>query len=224
MSIFLQNTKRRHRQYMHLCSKQIATATLELHERLCFAADRPEVRLACCLSSAKINISGPIKKLLLQELEIVVPDLDPAAPADGLVHKLRRGFAVALDRYANFMGSIGGLLLSAALLGLWLGLGKILGYNNSNWWLIIGTWGSIWRISVHINVQPIPLTFNTFICAGTRAWLASSMPLCCATCCATTAVSWRPSAMPLTRPTLRCWQPWPCLQCLRRPGHRSAHE
>ena len=40
---FLQNTKRRHRHYMHLCSDRITSLTLELHERLCIAADQPKV-------------------------------------------------------------------------------------------------------------------------------------------------------------------------------------
>lgn len=44
MITFLQNTKRRHRHYMQRCSQQIAALDLELHERLCFAADKPEVR------------------------------------------------------------------------------------------------------------------------------------------------------------------------------------
>ena len=30
-------------------------------------------------------------------------------------------------------------MLSLLLLGVWLGLGKVMGYNNANWWLIIGT-------------------------------------------------------------------------------------
>ena len=43
-------------------------------------------------------------------------------------------------RYANFMGSLGGLTLSVALAGLWVGLGQLLGFSNPNWWLIIGTY------------------------------------------------------------------------------------
>ena len=31
-------------------------------------------------------------------------------------------------------------MLSLVLLGVWLGLGKMMGYDDSNWWLIIGTY------------------------------------------------------------------------------------
>lgn len=31
-------------------------------------------------------------------------------------------------------------MLSIVLLGVWLGLGKVMGYDDSNWWLIIGTY------------------------------------------------------------------------------------
>ena len=46
---------------------------------------------------------------------------------------------VCVDRYALFMGSIGGLVLSVLLLGVWVGLGTPMGYDNPNWLLIIGT-------------------------------------------------------------------------------------
>ncbi len=47
---------------------------------------------------------------------------------------------VCVDRYALFMGSIGGLILSVLLLGVWVGLGTPMGYDNPNWLLIIGTY------------------------------------------------------------------------------------
>lgn len=52
-----------------------------------------------------------------------------------------------VDKYAKLIGSIGGIILSLLLLGLWLGLGKVMGYNNPNWWLIIGTYTGLVRIS-----------------------------------------------------------------------------
>lgn len=45
-----------------------------------------------------------------------------------------------VDRYANFMGSIGGILWSVMLLAVWLVIGSFMGYSNANWWLIIGTY------------------------------------------------------------------------------------
>lgn len=54
-----------------------------------------------------------------------------------------------VNTYAKFMGSIGGITLSLLLLGLWLGLGKVMGYDNSNWWLIIGTYTGLVSITVH---------------------------------------------------------------------------
>ena len=56
---------------------------------------------------------------------------------------------ICVDKYARFIGSIGGIILSLLLLGVWLGLGKLMGFNNSNWWLIIGTYPGLvspfWR-------------------------------------------------------------------------------
>ena len=48
-----------------------------------------------------------------------------------------------MDRYALFMGSMGGLLLSILLLGVWAGLGVPMGYDNPNWLLIIGTYSGL---------------------------------------------------------------------------------
>ena len=45
-----------------------------------------------------------------------------------------------VDRYANFMGSIGGIIWSVMLLAVWLVIGSFMGYSNANWWLIIGTY------------------------------------------------------------------------------------
>ena len=50
------------------------------------------------------------------------------------------GVHVCVDRYALFMSSLAGLLLSLALLGVWLGIGSVMGYGEANWWLIIGTY------------------------------------------------------------------------------------
>ena len=61
----------------------------------------------------------------------------------------RANFAphVCVDRYALFMGSMGGLLLSVLLLGVWVGLGTPMGYDNPNWLLIIGTYSGL--VSCH---------------------------------------------------------------------------
>ena len=50
------------------------------------------------------------------------------------------GVHVCVDRYALFMSSLAGLLLSLALLGVWFGIGSVMGYGQPNWWLIIGTY------------------------------------------------------------------------------------
>lgn len=44
MTTFLQNTKRRHRLYMHRCSAMLATIDQELEERLIAATDDGQVR------------------------------------------------------------------------------------------------------------------------------------------------------------------------------------
>ena len=50
------------------------------------------------------------------------------------------GAHVIVDRYACFMGSIGGLTMTFGLLIVWIILGDIIGYSNDNWWLAIGTY------------------------------------------------------------------------------------
>lgn len=69
-----------------------------------------------------------------------------------------------MDRYARFMSSLWGLLLSLALLCVWLGLGNVMGYGNSNWWLIIGTYTGLvrpcasltWHLSLSKTSQFLP--------------------------------------------------------------------
>ena len=65
-----------------------------------------------------------------------------AKPRPGMCGRFRANFGphVCVDRYAMFMGSIGGLILSVLLLGVWVGLGTPMGYDNPNWLLIIGTY------------------------------------------------------------------------------------
>lgn len=66
----------------------------------------------------------------------------PAERQPGCTGWLRANFGVyvCVDRYARFMGSMGGLLMSVLLLGVWVGLGNSMGYSNPNWWLIIGSY------------------------------------------------------------------------------------
>lgn len=73
------------------------------------------------------------------------PDFDLSEPHQhqpGAYGWVRANFGphVCVDRYALFMGSVGGLLLSVLLLGVWIGLGTPMGYDNPNWLLIIGTY------------------------------------------------------------------------------------
>ena len=44
MCTFLQNTKRRHRSYMHICSHRIVALDADLHERMGLATGNPRVR------------------------------------------------------------------------------------------------------------------------------------------------------------------------------------
>lgn len=53
---------------------------------------------------------------------------------------------ICVDKYARFIGSTGGILLSLLLLGVWLGLGSVMGFNKPNWWLIIGTYTGLVRL------------------------------------------------------------------------------
>ena len=55
------------------------------------------------------------------------------------------GVYVIVDRYANFIGSISGIILSCVLLAIWLVIGRVMGYDNANWWLIIGTYTGLVR-------------------------------------------------------------------------------
>ena len=58
-----------------------------------------------------------------------------------------------MDRYARFMSSLWGLLLSLALLCVWLGLGDVMGYGNPNWWLIIGTYTGLVRTCAFFTLR-----------------------------------------------------------------------
>jgi len=69
------------------------------------------------------------------------------------------GVFVIVDGYANFIGSIGGIVLSIVLLAVWLVIGSVMGYSNGNWWLIIGTYTGLVRLSY----MPI------FICKSNNA-------------------------------------------------------
>ena len=69
-------------------------------------------------------------------------------PGCGAHSRIARILYMCVDRYANFIGSIGGIVLSLLLLGIWLGLGKLMGYNDSNWWLIIGTYTGLVRLEL----------------------------------------------------------------------------
>ena len=62
-------------------------------------------------------------------------------------YKRNLGVYVIVDRYANFIGSIAGIVLSAVLLAVWLVIGSIMGYGNANWWLIIGTYTGLVSIT-----------------------------------------------------------------------------
>lgn len=66
----------------------------------------------------------------------------PAQRQPGICGWFRANFGVyvCVDRYARFMGSLGGLIMSLILLGVWIGLGYPMGYDNPNWLLIIGTY------------------------------------------------------------------------------------
>jgi low-affinity ferrous iron transport protein len=72
----------------------------------------------------------------MQALAAAAVEEAPAQRQPGCASWLTAG----IHAYARFMSSLGGLLLSLALLGLWLGLGAAMGYDNPNWWLIIGTY------------------------------------------------------------------------------------
>ncbi len=83
--------------------------------------------------------------------------IKPAKRQPGVCGWLRANFGphVCVDRYALFMGSIGGLTLSVLLLGVWVGLGAPMGYDNPNWLLIIGTYSGLvscplqWPATLH---------------------------------------------------------------------------
>eukprot|EP00891_Asterochloris_glomerata_P003002 jgi/Astpho2/3002/Aster-03311 len=117
MTTFLQNTKRRHRVYMHHFSTAVNQLDLELDLRLAAASGEKFVDAAVLVAAG-------------------APSQPPAASW------FRRNFGahVIVDRYADFVGSSISITLSILLLGVWLALGKVMGYTNSNWWLIIGTY------------------------------------------------------------------------------------
>ena len=82
---------------------------------------------------------------------VIMQDIQPecftvAEPAEQLQAGFRNwwsrnlGIFVIVDGYANFIGSIGGIVLSIVLLAVWLVIGSVMGYSNDNWWLIIGTY------------------------------------------------------------------------------------
>ena len=80
-------------------------------------------------------------------------------PQGGLCswQRLKSGVYVVVDRYANFMGSIGGVIWSVMLLAVWLVIGSFMGYSNANWWLIIGTYTGLVRCSsIPAGMMPIP--------------------------------------------------------------------
>ncbi|CAL5222302.1 g4644 [Coccomyxa viridis] len=120
MTTFLQNTKRRHRLYMHACARKLGDLDAELEEQLLGEATVDEVD---------------------SDFELI----KPAKRQPGVCGWLRANFGphVCVDRYALFMGSIGGLTLSVLLLGVWVGLGAPMGYDNPNWLLIIGTYSGL---------------------------------------------------------------------------------
>ncbi|DBA73208.1 hypothetical protein WJX77_010591 [Trebouxia sp. C0004] len=120
MTTFLQNTKRRHRLYMHRCSAMLATIDQELEERLVSATnDCQNIQPEC------LTVTEPAEQL--------------QAGFRGWWSR-NLGVFVIVDGYANFIGSIGGIVLSIVLLAVWLVIGSIMGYSNDNWWLIIGTY------------------------------------------------------------------------------------
>lgn len=120
MTTFLQNTKRRHRLYMHRCSAMLATIDQELEERLVTAThDCQDIQPEC------FKVAEPAEQLL---------------PGFRNWWSRNLGIFVIVDGYANFIGSIGGIVLSIVLLAVWLVIGSVMGYSNDNWWLIIGTY------------------------------------------------------------------------------------
>ena len=81
--------------------------------------------------------------MILQALHATVEGSNtPAQRQPGCLGWLNANFGihVCVDRYALFMSSLAGLLLSLALLGIWIGMGSVMGYGEPNWWLIIGTY------------------------------------------------------------------------------------
>jgi len=114
------------------------------------------------------------------------------------------GACVIVDGYANFIGSIGGIVLSIVLLAVWLVIGSVMGYSNDNWWLIIGTYTGLVRcpatclnqcsfIRKSSNVQTDMIdTLLTFLSVHrwsssvviTRAaWLGPCFSTCTHCCC-----------------------------------------
>lgn len=87
--------------------------------------------------------------LLMQETQ---PEcFTVAEPAEQLQAGFRNWWSrdrvfVIVDSYANFIGSIGGIVLSIVLLAVWLVIGSVMGYSNDNWWLIIGTYTGLVRL------------------------------------------------------------------------------
>ncbi|KAL3151416.1 low-affinity Fe(2+) transport protein [Trebouxia sp. C0009 RCD-2024] len=118
MTTFLQNTKGRHRLYMHRCIRLISLIDDETEARLDAAALENQI-----IEYGSRNV-----------------DNLPCLVGSRAHSKASSVAYTCVNTYAKFMGSIGGITLSLLLLGLWLGLGKVMGYDNSNWWLIIGTY------------------------------------------------------------------------------------
>ena len=73
------------------------------------------------------------------------------------------GIFVIVDGYANFIGSIGGIVLSIVLLAVWLVIGSVMGYSNDNWWLIIGTYTGL------VRRQATCLTCCSSLCKSNNA-------------------------------------------------------
>ena len=80
-----------------------------------------------------------LQELQPQSFTVTEPTKEPQSGICGW-WKHNFGVYVIVDRYANFIGSIGGIILSVVLLAVWLVIGSIMGYGNANWWLIIGTY------------------------------------------------------------------------------------